>query len=118
MLKILGFWRWIIWAAIGVGIITFVAYEQHSAAEEYKHHRELYCAIFPVSEIDKMSCAEEGKSAKDYLPWGYVLVAWPEGVTTWAIIATGLVIAWQSSETRRAANAAYASVKIAEVATQ
>jgi len=30
-------------------------------------------------------------------------VAWPEGITVWAIIGTGFVIAWQSNETRKAA---------------
>jgi hypothetical protein len=42
--------------------------------------------------------------------WGYVdwwrpLIAFPEGIAAWAVIATLLVIGWQSWETRKAAQA-------------
>lgn len=94
--------RAIVGAAIGlaIGTIFFVAYKQHCAAEKYKAHREQYCAALMVSAEQKKACAEEGAGARDYLPWGYNLVAWPDGITTWAIIFTGFVIAWQAWETR------------------
>ena len=53
----------------------------------------------------KKACVEEGANAHDYLPWGYELFSWPEGITTWAIILTGFAIAWQSWETRKSAKA-------------
>jgi hypothetical protein len=103
--KILTFWRWIVGAAIGFGTIFFVTYKQHSAAEKYKHHREEYCAALVATAEQKKACIEERTTARDYLPWRYELIAWPEGITTWAIIATGFVIGWQSWETRKAAKA-------------
>jgi len=112
MRKILGFWRWIAAACIFVGAIALVVAKQHAAAEEYKADRERYCAAFSHSEEQRVGCTEENASAKDYLPWWYILVSWPEGITVWAIIGTGFVIAWQSHETRRSANAALQSVKL------
>jgi hypothetical protein len=99
--------RAIIGAAVGLSIATifFVAYKQHRAAEKYKAHREEYCSSIIATTEQKKSCEEEGASARDYLPWGYELVAWPEGITTWAIILTGFAIAWQSWETRKSARA-------------
>jgi hypothetical protein len=85
--------------------ISFVAYKQHKAAEKYKHHRAEYCASLTATAEQKKACIEEGATAHDYLPWWYELLRWPEGITTWAIIATGFVIGWQSWETRRAAEA-------------
>jgi hypothetical protein len=61
----------------------------------------------------KKACIEERASARDYLPWRYELFSWPEGITTWAIIATGFAIFWQAMETRRAA---VATKKAAEAA--
>ena len=66
-----------------------------------------------ASEDQKIACIEERASAHDYLPWPYELFSWPEGITTWAIIATGFVIAWQANETRRAAQAGEESAKAA-----
>jgi hypothetical protein len=40
---------------------------------------------------------------------------WPDGVTAWALLMTLVVIAWQSAETRAAANATAASVEAANV---
>jgi hypothetical protein len=98
---------YIVGAAIGISVVTilFVAYKQHDAAQKYKTHRKEYCASRVTTAEQKKACEEEGADASDYLPWGYKLIAWPEGITTWAIIATGFFIAWQSWETRKAAKA-------------
>jgi hypothetical protein len=106
MLKLFGFRYWIGGALVWIALVSFVAYKQHSAAEEYKHHRAEYCAALgSASAEQKKSCIEERASAQDYLPWGYELFRWPDGITTWAIIATGFVIGWQAWETRKAAEA-------------
>ncbi len=86
--------------------VVFVASKQHAAAEEYKRARQNWCAHLTSLSKQEESCAEEGPTRSDYLPWWYVLIAWPEGITTWAVIATGFMIAWQSAETRKAAEAA------------
>ena len=112
--RLLSHWRWIVGAAIIFGAITFVAYEQHYAAEKYKRHRQEYCSALAASTEQKKACIEEGTSVRDYLPWGYILVSWPEGITTWAIIFTVFVIAWQSYETRKAADAAAKSADAAD----
>jgi hypothetical protein len=82
-----------------------VAHKQEDAASEYRTHRAEYCAAFSATSDQKEACIEEKASAEDYLPWGYKLFGWPEGVTVWAIIATGFVIGWQAWETRKAAEA-------------
>jgi len=98
-----------------------VAYEQHYTHEKYEAQRQKDCVALSVSPEEKHACDKEAQSRKDYAPWWYVLFAWPEGITTWAIIATGFIIAWQSSATSKAAsaaadsaNAAYGSVRFAE----
>jgi hypothetical protein len=73
-----------------------VSYKQHDAAEKYKRHRQEYCSSLTGSAEQKKACTEEGTSARDYLPWWYALIAWPEGIGAWAVIATGLAIVWQS----------------------
>jgi hypothetical protein len=103
--KLLDFRNLIIGATVVVAAIFFVAYQQHNAAEKYKCHRAEYCASLLATAEQKKACIEEGANAHDYLPWGYELFGWPEGITTWAIIATGFVIGWQAWETRRAAEA-------------
>jgi hypothetical protein len=113
---------WIIGVGAVGGAIVFVARQQHRASEEYEAVREKRCASnFPLDREKQDTCMHDRDSSGDYLPWGYALLTWPEGVTAWAIIATGFVIAWQSNETRKAAaatadsaNAAYGSVRLAE----
>jgi hypothetical protein len=90
-----------------------MAYEQHRAREKYEAKREEACIHLAITFEQKYSCTKEAQSRHDYLPWWYVLVAW-EGITTWGLIFTGFVIAWQSSETRRAAIATEDAVKAAE----
>lgn len=104
----------VIGAAIGFSIaaIFFVTYKQHDAADKYKRHRQEYCAAFTTSTEQKEACTEETASANDYLPWGYKLVAWPESITTWAIIFTGFAVVWQAWGTGKAARATQVSVQL------
>ena len=103
------------WLAV-FGIVTLaivsVAYEQHYARERYQAQSENDCVSLAVSTEEQHACAKEAQSRKDYAPWWYILVAWPDGITTWAIIATGFVIAWQSNETRKATDATKDQVKL------
>lgn len=107
MKKLLTFGAWIIGIAIAVGTIIFVAGEQHAAREKSEAARQKDCAALAITFEQKYSCAKEAQSRHDYLPWWYVLVAWPDGVTPWIVIATGLFIALQTRETRRAAEGAF-----------
>lgn len=80
-----------------------MGYEQHRAAQKYQHHRETYCSSMFTATEQQKACIEEKQDATEYLPWGYKLFIWPEGITAWAIILTGFAIAWQAIETRKAA---------------
>jgi|GEM_PF-6111591 len=48
------------------------------------------------------------------MEWLYVLISWPEGITTLAVILTLGAIVWQSSETRSAAQFALRAANIME----
>lgn len=112
----IGILPWIIGCAAIGGAIVFVAYKQHRAAEEYEAAREKRCAsTFPALWEAKQqeACKYERDNPGNYLPWGYVLLAWPEGITAWAIILTFLVIGWQTAQTRRAAEATEDAAKAA-----
>jgi hypothetical protein len=89
----------IIGAALGgfVAAALFMAYKQREASRMYVAHHELYCDAFMASEDQKAACKEEGASDKDYLPWWYELIRWPEGITTWALVATLGAITWQAT---------------------
>ena len=102
---------WIIGGAVVVGAIVSVARQQHRAAEEYEAAREKRCASsFPLDPEKQGTCKHERDGPGNYLPWGYILVAWPEGIIAWAIIVTGVFIAWQGYETRKAVKAANAQI--------
>ena len=114
MMKTLhGFKWWIVAGLLCAVWVPFMAYQQHRASERYRDNRALYCAAFMMTEQQKIACEEEKASADDYLPWGYKLFKWPEGITAWAIILTGFAIAWQGDQTRRAAVATERSVAVA-----
>ncbi|MGB8481723.1 MAG: hypothetical protein WCE63_23210 [Acidobacteriaceae bacterium] len=97
--------RWVICGAIIIGAIVFVTYKEHGVAQKYQRECQANSAAVTVSPEQKTGSADKCQDPANYLPWWYVLVAWPEGITTWAILATLIVIGWQSWETRRAANA-------------
>lgn len=98
------------WIAVGVVILTaiiLVARQQHTAAREYEAERETRCTkAFPFNPEQQNACDHERDGPGNYLPWGYALVAWPEGITTWAILFTLGVVIWQTTATSKAAKAA------------
>jgi hypothetical protein len=104
----IGVLPWVISGGAIGRTIVFVASKQHRATQQYEAEREKRCASsFPApGDAEKQdACKHELDSGLNYLPWWYVLLTWPEGITTWGILATGFVIAWQSNETRKAAKA-------------
>ena len=94
---------WIAWAILIAGTSVFVAYEQHRSSEIYEGKRAKYCGSVSLATEQQNACKHERDNREDYMPWWYVFVAWPEGITTWAIIGTGFVIAWQTYVARRVA---------------
>lgn len=99
-------WKWtLFFVAVALAIIA-VAREQHYAREKYEAQKQADCVELSVSPAEKHDCAKEAQDRKEYAPWWYVLFAWPEGITTWAIIVTFVFIGWQADETRKSARGA------------
>ncbi len=67
----------------------------------------LACTIQPSQD------AEQSKSGP---PWGYKLLAWPEGITAWLLMLTLGAIIWQAWETRKAAEAAEKQITLQSAA--
>jgi hypothetical protein len=103
---------WVVGIALTIGTVITMAREQHSAREKYEATRQKDCVSLALTSEDKHTCDKEAQSRKDYAPWWYVLVAWPEGIGIWAVIGTGFLIGWQSNETRKAAKATRDSVEL------
>lgn len=98
--------------SIAVGAITLVTYEEHKASDKYQRDCQSHVAsITSAGNNNNANRADQCQDPKQYMPWWYVLMAWPDGITAWALLATLCAIIWQSNETRRAAKATEDSVK-------
>jgi hypothetical protein len=113
MLKRLMFWgRYALAACIAVGAITLMTYEEHKACDKYQRDCQSRVTAVPSpGNGNNGSSADECQDPKKYMPWWYVLIAWPDGITTWALLATLCAIIWQAWETRKAAQASLKSVE-------
>ena len=100
-------------AMAAVILIVVIVQKQHAAAANYEHDRRIWCNSTALTPPQKASCPDEGPQRGDYLPWGYVLVAWPEGIAAWGLLLTLGAIVWQAVETRRSAQAAAKAVAAA-----
>lgn len=109
-------WTWTLVFIAVVGTVVFLTYKQQNNAQNYQRDRSKWCSAVPLSSKQEPSCQDEGPYRSDYKKWWYVLFTWPEGITTWAIIATGFAILWQGNETRRAAEATFRQADIARKA--
>jgi len=122
MQKRIAFWgRWILGMVLIAGAVVAVTYKDQQARVKYQRECQEHMASIAVPVGKYTSGGDECKDPKDYMPWWDILVAWPEGITTWAIILTLGAISWQAFEARKstdvardAVNAAYGSVTFAE----
>jgi cell division protein FtsL len=114
--KIIKFRYWFISVVAVLIFVPSMAYQQLRSVDKYKHHYADYCAAHFAAKSDQVACIEERANADEYLDWRYSLFSFPSGITAWAIILTGFAIVWQSSETRKAAEAAQQSVDLAAAA--
>ena len=89
-----------------VAAVVFVTYEEHRARDKYQRECQKNIPVVAVSAENTTCGPDKCTDPKEYLPWWYVLVAWPEGIATWAVMFTLGAIVWQSYETRKAADAA------------
>jgi len=83
--------------------MIFVARGQHAAREKYEAARTKDCVALAISPEEKRACDKDAQSRKDYSHWWDTLVAWPDGITTWALLATLIGIIWQARATAETA---------------
>jgi hypothetical protein len=82
-----------------------------------KSQRDAKQADVPTAPISNNQATSYYEQPRENKPQGWhKLVAWPEGITAWAIMLTLGAIIWQALETRKAAIAARDSIKLQETA--
>jgi hypothetical protein len=105
-------WKWMVVAFAGALLVTSILVTRHykDACQESESQSqgevqgaESPIAVNPIANGNEHQ--DKAKNGNCKLPWWYVLLAWPEGITTCALLLTLGVIAWQTYETRRAAQA-------------
>lgn len=107
-----------LWGKLGLAFLT-VAVVVIAVTGKYESARRKYQSecqskvshILAANPKQNQAGSDECKDAKEYMPWGYVLVAWPEGLGAWVVILTLIGIFWQSNETHRAAEGALLSAE-------
>ena len=90
----------LMFVAVLVGAIVFVTYKYQNPC----YQRAQYCvsytpspAVLVNSPIYKTTnTSNKGQNSAYEMQWWNILIAWPEGITAWAIIGTLFVIGWQS----------------------
>jgi hypothetical protein len=96
------------WPMVLLLILTGAVLCMSRYAESHKADSQQGSPGIPASPNDASKSAENAEKAKHPPNW-IETFTWPEGVTTWALLLTLFVIAWQSTETRAAAQATQAS---------
>jgi hypothetical protein len=96
--------------AIGVviGIVTVTCQQQNAACQtQSKSPNDSDKSQTKAdAAIHQNQAGNDTKNGGNCASCRDILLKWPEGITTWAVILTLFVIAWQSAETARAAKAA------------
>lgn len=100
------YWKYVMAIAV---IWTCAIYVSHQYAKVRKQCEETCRHVRTVavpSVAHEKTCNECEQDAERNFPTWYRLFSWPEGITTWAIVLTLIAIAEQTSQTRKAAEAA------------
>lgn len=102
-----------------LGCSVYVSREDQKTRDRYQQKcDQLNASVVPPARHYE-DCDKGADAAARHLPRWYRVFSWPEGITTWAILLTLLVIADQTAQTRRAADAtkdaAQAALKQAEI---
>jgi hypothetical protein len=107
MLKRIGLWKYAIPAVVIIGVSVFVSCQDQNTRDEYeaKCNQLNSRAASPAAHHE--NCDEGAENAARHLPRWYRIFSWPEGITTWAILFTLFVIAEQTAQTKKAADAAF-----------
>ena len=100
---------------MGLGAVIVVIAKDHHATEDYKAASQKRCANPSLTLDQQINCQNEIDNPSYYLPWGYKFIAFPEGITALAILATLGAIVWQTIATRKSAKAAAESAAAAKI---
>lgn len=107
MLKVLAYLALVFFA------ICLVSAQQQSISKEHDKRADHQAPT--ATAVNNKSCnCEDQPEAGERPKWWYKFVAWPEGITAWALIISVGVVAYQTREIRRAAQAAENSARAAE----
>lgn len=104
---------WVFALALVTGAIVLMACKYEKARIEYQSACRSDMARMETFFGHKQDGADECSDPKEYMPWGYILIAWPDGITAWALLLTLWVIGYQSYHTRRAADGALLNAEAA-----
>jgi len=121
MMKHFTLWgKFLLAVFVAIGAITLVTYEEDKASDKYQRDCQSHVsAVSSARNNDNAYRTDECQDPKQYMPWWYVLIAWPDGITVWSLLATFGAIIWQAIETRKAAigaiNAAEATERSIEL---
>src|ERR1700733_6120866 len=107
----LRYWSLAVLVVLVIAILAMSRYTEHRK-EANKNSAHQSSPSTPISPDDASKTGENAGKA-EYPPSWVDTFAWPEGATVWALFLTLFVIAWQSAETREAANAAKTSAEAA-----
>jgi len=99
--------------AIALVLAAIIGMSQYADSAKQRHEESVRQA--KIAAVAKGYDSKASNNAEDTYksPVWAKFVTWPEGVGAWAVILTLFVIAWQSAETRAAANATEKSVVLA-----
>src|ERR1700678_3340384 len=87
--RLIRFLKLLLAIAVVIGAVLLVTYEEHKASQKYQRDcQSRVSAVSPVRNNNNANGQDECQDPKKYMPWWDVLIAWPEGITVWAILAT------------------------------
>jgi hypothetical protein len=106
--------------ALIVAAIAVAAFHQQHNAIGKGYDIDCTQSSVPTDTSASLACkvnpSQEAEQGHSNWQWGYVLKAWPEGITAWLLLLTLGAIAWQAWETRGSAKAARDSIRLQEAA--
>lgn len=100
-------------AVLVIAIVMMTCKYQNTRKEKERAAAEYGGPAISSAQPENSSRAKYSRNCGYEAPCWYILFAWPEGITAWAIILTFAVIGWQADETRKAAIAAKESAEAA-----
>jgi hypothetical protein len=114
MLKILAILGLFI-AVAGTIVLVTCKYQSSCQKETFQaDHAATDSLVAPNLSPIPAKAQQDAKQRPICASCWHILLAWPTGITAWAVILTLFAISWQSAETRKAAESAMKSITLQE----